>query len=444
MKKVLIILYYWPPSGGSGVQRWLKFSKYLPEFGWQPVVYAPANAQYPETDPTLEKEIHPEILVIKPPIFEPHGLYKGFVGLKKGEKMGAAMTLSSKPSLFSRLKNNLSIWIRGNLFIPDARMFWIRPSVRFLKRFLRDNPADIMVTSGPPHSIHMIGYHLKKSIGLQWVADFRDPWTNIDFYRDLKLTRMADRRHHKLENKVLTNADHVIAIGSEMKKEFLASGAKNVSVITNGYDTSDMIKDPVEPDQKFSLLHVGTLPRSRNPEILWKALSKMVNSDSSFAASLEIKLTGNVDFSVIDAIKEAGLANYLSHISFLPHQEAMKQQKSAWVLLLLINRSHNAKGVITGKFFEYLASGRPVLMIGPEDGDAAVILNETGAGLSSGFDDEEKLISNLRNYYEFHKKGLFTAGKVNAAMYTRFELTKKLVRELDALVLKHDSENTDH
>ena len=200
MKRVLIISYYWPPSGGAGVQRWLKFVKYLRSFGWEPVVYTPENPEFPETDLSLAKDIPPGLEVIKQPIWEPYDTYKKLLGQKKEDKINAAFLSEKKKN---SMLENFSVWVRGNFFIPDARKFWIRPSVKFLLNYLETNPVKAVISTGPPHSMHLIAMALAKKIKLPWLADFRDPWTNIDFYKDLRLSARADARHKKLEKKVL-------------------------------------------------------------------------------------------------------------------------------------------------------------------------------------------------------------------------------------------------
>jgi hypothetical protein len=430
MKKVLIILFYWPPSGGSSVQRWLHFSNYLPEHGWEPIVYAPENPQYPEEDLTLAGRIRKDTKVVKKKIFEPYRLYRKFSGVKD-KNLAAGMTMESKPGAFSRIKNNVSVWIRGNFFIPDARMFWIRPSVRFLKRLVLKEKIDAIITTGPPHSLHLIGYHLNKRTGIPWVADFRDPWTRIDFYSELRLTSLADRCHHRLERKVLHQADRVIAIGEDMKNEFTGKGVEKVSLISNGYDEDDVPAEKLPLDSSFSLLHIGTFSRSRNAEALWQALGELTGRIPELKKHLEIKLIGKVDFSVIRSIEKYGLKTYLNHIEYLSHAEAMQAEHAAQVLLLLINNSENARGILTGKFFEYLTSGRPILLIGPEDGDAAAILKETETGQIAAFADKETIIKILEHYFQLFKEDRLYVKGIGTENYSRKKLTLKVAKLLD-------------
>ena len=213
MKKVLIITYYWPPSGGAGVQRWLKFVKYLREFGWEPIVYTPENPEAPAVDESLLKDIPKNLTAIKRPIWEPYNLYKNFIGQKKDERINAGfLTEKKKPGLAEKI----SVWVRGNWFIPDARKLWITPSIKFLSDYLKRNPVDAIVSTGPPHSMHLIALGLKKKLNLPWLADFRDPWTNIDFYDKLMLTKASDVKHKKMELDVLKNANIITAIGWSM------------------------------------------------------------------------------------------------------------------------------------------------------------------------------------------------------------------------------------
>ncbi len=435
MKKALIILYYWPPAGGSAVQRWLKFCKFMPEYGWEPVVYAPENAQYPEIDENLKDQVPKGITIIKRPILEPFGLYKKFVGIKKEEKLAASMTLRTEPKGFAKLKNKFAFWVRSNFFIPDARRFWIRPSVRYLKNYLHSEKIDVIITTGPPQSLHLIGYHLHKKTGIPWVADFRDPWTSIDFYHDLSLTSWADKRHHMLESKVLRTASHVIAIGPNMKEEFLQIGARNITVITNGFDEGDL-KDikPSGAAKKFTVTHLGTLSASRNAPSFWKALSGKVSEDPQFARMLAIKLFGSLDHTVLKDLEAYRLMPYMAGTGFIPHEEALVTLSESHLLLLLINKSVNAKGVITGKFFEYLVTGRPVLLIGPLDGDAAAILKDTGGGLAVDYSDESRMRGYIDHLFDLYLKGEDILYKGNIHSYSRKSLTAKLAGLLDQII----------
>ena len=421
-KRVLIITYYWPPAGGAGVQRWLKFVKYLPGFGWDPVVYTAENGEFPVLDHSLEKDIPPGTTIIRKKIFEPYLFYKKFIGQKPEEKISAGfLSQSDKPPQ----KEKIARWIRGNLFIPDARKFWIRPSIRFLTKYLQENPVDVMVSTGPPHSMHLIGLGLKKKLNIPWITDFRDPWTNIDFYDELQLTKRADKKHRRLEEKVLRSADAVVAVTRSMQEEFAGKGAKNTFFIPNGYDPDDFTEQaPVNP-KKFRIVYIGSINPARNPEVLWHVL-KELTKDPAFAEELEILLIGKTDISVRKSLKEKDLEKYTVLQDYLPHEDIFRVEREAAVLLLLINRTSNAKGIITGKIFEYLTSGRPVLSIGPPDGEAARILEETNTGTTVAPDDQEALKKTILNLFAAYKKGLLMTEPRNLEKFSRKTLTQKM------------------
>lgn len=431
MKKVLILTYYWPPGGGAGVQRWLKFVKYLREFGWEPIVYTAENGEMPVIDHSLEKDIPKDITILKTKIWEPYSLYKAFIGRKKDEKINASfLSENKKPSVTEKI----SVWIRGNFFIPDARKYWIKPSVKYLNDYLIKNPVDAIVSSGPPHSMHLIALGLKNNFpGIKWIADFRDPWTNIDFYEELMLSSSSDAKHKKLELEVLTKADAIISIGNGMNEDFkkiYTKQAEKFHVISNGYDEDDVYKGALERDHKFSIAHIGTLVKSRNPETLWKVLKQLVSENENFKKDLEIKLVGKVDFFVKQQLEEYGLSPFVNKIDYLPHNEVIKEQQKTKVLLLLVNQTKNSKSIVTGKIFEYLAAQVPILAIGPPNGDLADILKQTNSGLISDFNDENQL---KKNILELYNGKLINFDKKQIARYSRRELTKELSGLLTAL-----------
>ncbi len=432
LRSALIITYYWPPSGGAGVQRWLKFSKYLRDFGWEPIIYTPENPEAPAVDHSLESDIPAGITIIKRPIVEPYMAYKSFVGMKKGEKVNAGfLKEKDKPGL----AEGIAVWLRGNFFIPDARCFWIRPSARFLIKYLADHPVDAIVSTGPPHSMHLIALRVHQKLKIPWLADFRDPWTGIDFYHQLKLTFLADRRHRILEKKVLREATAVTVVSRDMADEFKLLADREYKLVTNGFDEEDISPLPLDQlDELFTISHIGSINASRNPAGLWKVLASMVKVNQAFAENLRIKLVGKVDIDVIRDIEANGLADNFVRIEYMPHREVMKEIQKSQLLLLLINNTPNAKGILTGKVFEYLGSGRPILSIGPEDGDAAEILNETGAGKTADYNNEAKMRQIIEAYFsKFLVQGL-ESNKASSAKFSRKALTGEIAGVLEDLI----------
>lgn len=430
-RKVLIITYYWPPSGGAGVQRWLKFTKYLRNFGWEPVIYTPENPEAPAVDNSLKNDIPEGITIIKRPILEPYSAYKRFIGMKPGEKVNAGfLQEKEKPGL----AEVFSVWLRGNFFIPDARKFWVKPSAKFLVSYLKSNPVDAIVSTGPPHSMHLIALKVHENLNIPWLADFRDPWTGIDFYHQLRLTPYADALHHKLEKKVLTQATAVTVVSKNMALEFTGIVKRGYDLVTNGYDEEDI--SPISQnqlDKKFTISHIGSINASRNPEKLWKVLSEMVDSDPDFGASLEIKLVGKVDITVLKSLEIHGLNSFLSRIEYMPHQEVIHEIQKSQVLLLLINNTPNARGILTGKVFEYMGSGRPVLNIGPEDGDAAVLLKDSEAGLTAAYENEAGMSIIISEYFARFKVQGLKSNNHNRLKYSRKDLTQEIAGILNRI-----------
>lgn len=394
VKKVLIIAYYWPPSGGAGVQRWLKFVKYLREYGWEPVVYTAENAEYPVLDPSLQKDIPAGTQVIRKPIKEPYTYYKALLGQKKTDRVYSGFLQESGKRNW---KQKLSLFIRANLFIPDARFLWIKPSAAYLKKYLKQNPVDLIISTGPPHSMHLIAEKVSRSSALPWIADFRDPWTNIDFAEDLPYTPWAKKKNERLERKVLQNADAIVVVSELMQEEFRTKTNRPVHLITNGFDEDDFKMaghEQISNSGKFKIIHTGSLNNRRNHPALWKAIQELITEQPELKKSIEISLVGKTDIDARNDIKKYGLASFTTLIDYMPHEDVIREQMQANILLLLINRFgedgdrfRSSKGTLTGKVFEYMACGKPILAIGDPDSHLGRILKETASGEVFDFDD---------------------------------------------------------
>ena len=431
MKKALIITYYWPPSGGAGVQRWLKFVKYLREFGLEPVIYTPLNPDFPIVDATLSADIPVDIEVIRTPIWEPYTFYKKITGGESTPRIEGGAVNNKKSS---GIIGQLSVWIRGNLFIPDARKFWIRPSVRFLRKYLKQHHIDVIISTGPPHSTHLIAMRLKEITNIPWLADFRDPWTDIDYYKEMKISAFADRKHKRLELKTITRCDAMVVVTQEMMTNYEKIGGKNIHLITNGFDPVDMAVGAAIPDEKFSISHIGTLPPAFNMKGLWTVLAGLADTIPDFRNNLEIRLVGKVDSAVTDEITALGLLDQLAIPGYVSHDKVALLMKQSAVLLLVINQnSPNAKGILTGKIFEYLASGRPILAIGPTEGDLAKILEESEAGIIVGHDDLEGIKTILMNLYDKYLQNNLLNNVKSVEKYTRKNLTAELADALNKI-----------
>ena len=423
MRRVLVISYYWPPSGGSGVQRWVKFVKYLPGEGWEPVVFAPENASYPVLDPTIGKDLPEHLEVIRGRIWEPYAAYRKLTGAKSTQ----VTEISSGKKTF---KQRLSLWIRANLFVPDPRVGWVRPSVKTLKKYLSEHPVDAIVTTGPPHSVHLIGQKLHKATGIPWIPDFRDPWSRMYYLRYLPMTAATWRKLRAQEQSVLDSCSAVLACTPLMQEDFQAQTHTPVAMITNGYDSEDFTGPAPAPDGHFNITHTGLFAADGNPFTLWKVLGNMAASDPEFRDAMRLRLVGKVDKEVLEAIKAAGLAENVVALGPTDHATAVREQRSAGILILPLRNDPLYRPILPGKLFEYLASRRPVLGIGQEDGAMARVLNTAKAGITADWDNETAMRSFIANAWRQHLAGGVPATSGDIEKYSRRSTSHDLAQLL--------------
>ena len=429
MKRVLLITYYWPPSGGSGVQRCLKFAKYLRHFGWEPVVLTVSNPDYPIFDASLEKDVPAFMEVLKVPAWEPYTWYRLFTG-SGARKTNIGFVDSA---LKESISEKVSLWIRGNLFIPDARRFWIRPSVKFLETYLQKNPVDMIFSSGPPHSAHLIAKKIKRSFKLPWVADFRDPWTGVYYYHKLKISPWADRRHRQLEKECLDAADHLITVNTFIKEDFTRLSNTTVEVIPNGYDPEDFSSVESNPGNQFTITYAGMFLRDQDAPELWEVLREMTEQVSGFRENLKLIFAGKVDQMILEGIKGNKLKEFLELRDYVPHSELPSLLMNSSLLLLSINRTEQSGSITTGKIFEYLASQRPILAFCASGSDAEHIITDTNSGFVLAFNHKEDLRQLLEKLYKRHLDGTLKKESENIEKYSRKKLTESLAAVFNKL-----------
>ena len=463
MKKVLIITYYWPPAGGSGVQRWVKFAKYLPQNGWQPVIYTPENPEMTVVDRTLEDDIPEEAVILKQPILEPYGIYRKLFGRndapvvagedaagirENGRTRGMMESASEVNPINARkksLRQKISLWVRGNFFIPDPRCLWIRPSVKFLKKYLLEHPVDVIVSTGPPHSMHLIARKVAAATGTPWVADFRDPWTRMFYFKHLELTPWAERRHKRLEKGVLDDADVVVAVSPRVQDEFREMTSTPVELITNGYDEDDFdeadkemrvseVETGSENEDFFNIVHTGLFAADGNPLELWKALAEIAAGDAEFAVKLRIRLSGKTDTQIVEAISAAGLGKNLVNLGYVSHGEAVREQCGASMLILPLRQEPEYRAVLPGKLFEYLASRRPVLGIGQTDGAMARVLEQAHAGVTFNWNDTEGIRKEVTRCWQLFREGRLDDNEEDIERYSRRRLTRQMAEVFESLI----------
>jgi glycosyltransferase involved in cell wall biosynthesis len=421
-KRVLIITYYWPPSAGSGVQRWLKFAKYLPEFGWEPVIFTPENPDFDLKDPGLEKEIPKNVEVLKFPIWEPYDLFRKV----KNQRENPAKILEKRKKSWRDLA---AIWLRANTLIPDPRIFWKKPAVGFLLDLVKNGQFDAIITTGPPHSMHLIGLDLKRKTGIYWLADFRDPWSTWEFLDTLPMVAWVKQRHQKLEKQVLSQADVVTTISPTFQADLEAIGGRKIELLTNGFDESDLPQPwphIPESEEPIEILYTGVIDSIRNPTPFLLAFKRVFENGKN---NVRLRFVGLVSEGVQEFVKnDAWLAAHVVFEGYMSHEKVFKYYQNAHLLLLILTDTKNAKGNIPGKIFEYMATGRPIIALGDPDGDAAKILAEAHAGRVFTHDDD----AGVESFLSAFEPNATNPDPDSIQHYSRKALTHKLTELIDA------------
>ena len=419
--KVLIITYYWPPAGGSGVQRWLKFVKYFRNFDIEPIVYTVCNGNYIKTDESLLNEIPENTVVLKQAIWQPEQL----LFWKKPQ--------SNHKQVATLTQNKFLTFIRGNFFVPDPKVFWVKKSVRFLTKFIRENNIDAIVSSGPPHSMHLIALKVKQKLDVKWLADFRDPWSNLYYNTDFNYLSIIKKIHKKLETKVLQQADVITTVSNSLKLE-LEKTSNNVKVVTNGFDDEVLAVNEVQLDKKFSISYIGLLPKQSHSDLFFKVLKSLIDTTDNFKEDLNVNFVGDIANEVKVAVNKYQLEDYVNFKGYVQHQEAIQIQQKSQVLLLLIPNVKYNKGILTGKLFEYITTKRPILAIAPKQGDLEEVLSKTNSGTVIEYTNEKKLTEEILRLYDlFRSKTLHTQPK-NILQFHRKVLTRQMAENLKQLI----------
>ncbi len=432
MKKVLIITYYWPPSGGAGVQRMLKFVKYFSQFGIEPIVITvdEKKASYQLTDSTLLNDIPKNISIIKTNTFEPFEIYKLITNKKEIPHSGFAN--EPNPGAVQKVMR----FIRGNFFIPDPRRGWNSFAIKAASKIIETEKIEAILTSSPPHSTQLIGLKLKKKYNLPWIADLRDPWTDIYFYDKLFHTTLAKRIDENLEKKVLENADAVLVVSQDIKRIFSTKSKKidanKISVIPNGFDEDDFTKHTINNSEEFSITYTGTFADMYKIDGFLAAFKRIIDLHPTI--DIKLKFIGLISNNLPEKIEKLALQNYVSFQKHIPHKEAVKALQESTMLLLVIPNIEKNEGILTGKLFEYLGSGKPILCVGPPKGDAAVIIDECEAGKVFDYDNENEMFNFIeQNIILWKKKLLDNLPNTKVDKYSRKKLTQDLadiIREI--------------
>jgi len=430
MKKVLIITYYWPPSGAIGVHRCLKFAKYLKKNGIEPVIYTAKNAQYPYPDDSNYKHIPEGITVLKRKIIEPFNLFKILSGRKKESVLTNPVQVRDKKQRFI---DKFSIWVRGNFFIPDARSLWIKPSVRYLSAYLKKNHIDAIISDGPPHTNTVIACKISQKFKIPWLADFQDPWTQVDYYKEFMLTKFADRKHKRMEQEAFRTAKKTTIASLKWKKDLESIGAKNVDVIFWGYDEDDFAGFSKNETADFIISHAGLFGHDRNPEEFFKALRDLKIENNEFSEKLKLKLAGPIDYSVKQSISKAGIDENTEYLGSIPRNDALQLTLDSSLLLLPLNKADNAMGRIPGKLFEQMRANVPILCLGPKGSDVDNIITETKTGKSFEYSDYENIKKYILDVFSAFKKNRRYCTSSNIEKYSVENQVNKVAGYLDEI-----------
>jgi len=428
MKKVLIITYYWPPGSGPGVQRFLKFSKYLREFGWEPIILTIDNGSYPSTDKSLEQDIPKGLHVYRSQSFEPFRWYNLLKGKTSKNASVGAIGLQSR-SFFQRL----ALYIRANFFIPDARVGWNRFAIKKARTIFKEHDIDAIISTGPPHSSHLIADALKKIYKKPWIADLRDPWTTVFYNTFFPRTESTKKKDKQLEDLVLKNADSVSVVSQGMLDEF-SDRAKDISLIYNGFDDEDFKQLKKVKNDKFTIAYVGNFKPNQNAVVVWECLKEWCVKNPEFKSDLNISLTGNTDSSILNSIQENGLEEQLSIHGFAAHHTAVQRMLDANLLLFVIPVSERNHLIITGKLFEYLATGNSILAIGPTMGNASALLKDAKRDNMLDYEDKKLIMTQIESAYQNWKnENPANFSLDDLGCFTRRGLTEKLANKLNEL-----------
>lgn len=426
---ILLLAFYWPPAGGPGVQRWLKMTKYLVRMGVKVTVYTPRNPDWFAVDESLVPEVPPDVEVLRRKIFEPYRALRRLAGRTPNQGTQAVAS-GDRPGLLKRL----ALKARAELFIPDARCGWIAPSTRYLTRWLQAHPVDAVISTGPPHSMHLIARNLHQCLHIPWVADFRDPWLELDYMHHLPFSKRSWKKHALLEKQTVTLPNEVLVVSPQMQRNYQNAYHRPVRVVYNGYDPEDFTGlPPLDYQRPFTITYMGDMNADRAPSALWQAVANLKPRLALTPDNFAIDIYAHPLPIVAQRIAEAGIAPLVHFLPPVPHQQLPAVVTQAALLLLTINQVPNAKGILTGKLFEYLAAQRPILGIGTREGDAAQLLQQTNAGVMFEYNDCEGIERFLRDAWQAYQARQLNVHSSAYQRYSRQAQAQLVKALLDAL-----------
>lgn len=438
MRKVLIIAYYFPPSGGPGVQRVLKFVQYLREFGWEPVVLTVRDGTFPARDESLLGKVPEGVAVYRTEIFEPYELYRRFTGAKKIDGVDVNNLKSSDAG--RSLTESISEFIRATFFIPDARIGWRRHAVREGLRVIREEGIDAIYSSSPPYTCSIIARDLRRKSGLPWIAGFRDPWTG--FLTTPERWLIPAKIDRSLERSVFSEADAIdvawTGIRDDALRKYPELPSGKFHHLPNGFDSRDFPQ--VEPDERtdrrFTITYTGSMYGVRTPREFLEAVGRLLDSGDIPSDRLRLRFIGRFGEEVHEMFRRFPYAGVIDVEGYMPHAESIRQLLLSDALLLVVDTTGDSAEIVPGKVYEYIGTGRPVLAVAPEEGAIADLMRETGAGLVAHQSDIDGIAANVLSVYRHHigEQSPVRPDRDAIARYERRNVTGELARLLDSIV----------
>ncbi len=413
-KKILIITYYWPPSGGSGVQRWLNFSNYLVDLGYDVTVLSPEFADYPILDNSLINQINPLVKILKVPVFEPAKFFKS--NSKNSDN------IENKGII-----NYLKLFIRSNFFFPDSRTFWINKVVKTASSFISKNNINYVITTSPPFSINIIGYKLKLKNNIKWISDYRDPWSDFFQFKEMPMFSNIKKKHFNWEKKCLKTADLVIVTSPSLKTTYSKINS-STHLITNGFDT---VKDTIN-SKEFEIMYSGVMKSSQNPKMLWKTLYNISNTNKSFKNDFKLTLIGSFDKSIHQNKHLKKLKENVIFKDYISKDLLSKNLSTAKVFILCDINQPKGGNIIPGKFFHYMSYKIPIIAFSSKNSDTSNIVNETKCGNVFDFSNEIDLKNHILELYSNFKNGSYLVKPIEIKKYKYSSLSS----ELESLIKK--------
>ncbi|MFN8368018.1 MAG: hypothetical protein U0Y96_12360 [Candidatus Kapaibacterium sp.] len=434
MKNLLIVAYYFPPSGGPGVQRVLKNVQYLPQFGWNPIVLTVSNGTFPARDESLLAKIPPNITVVRTHIYEPYDLYRTFVGEQQNKAIDVSVLTKDGSG---GIKKSIAEFIRATFFIPDARIGWMFSAVKAGKQLIKEHNISAIYSSSPPYTCSLIGRALKRSTGLPWIAGLRDPWT--EFLTTPKrwfLPAMIDRH---LEHSVLQEANYVECawegIITDARRKYPELPREKFLHVPNGFDSADFPEVPKQENQRFTITYSGSLYGLRNPYTLLQALELAVKNNSIDVSKILFRIVGRVGDDVKQTLEQSIVRDSIEIIPYVPHGESIAYLMKSDMLLLIVDDAKESNEIVPGKVYEYIGVMKPVLALAPKQSAVAKLLRETNAGITIELGDVVGCVEEIVKSYALwnEKQPLYHPHVDLIQRYERRESARELANTLDKL-----------